>query len=105
MIQSLKTKLQAQNEIHQKPFPLWALLYLYETAPFESVYCNYMEGFKALVQWLSPIESNCEKNAEKIRIPRFALSYELQEISKILHIPIQEVYLTWIHLNENIENI
>lgn len=41
--------------ISKAPFPLYALLTIYLKAEHEC-YVNYMEGFKALVSWLGPIE-------------------------------------------------
>src|ERR1035437_5776479 len=64
-----------------KPFPLWALLYLYYHAHLKDVYVNHFTGFKLLVDWLEPIEVPADIG---VQLPRYCGNYELQEIAIIL---------------------
>jgi hypothetical protein len=73
-----------QQQTAIKPFPLWALLYLYELAPYKEVYCNYMEGFKLLVRWLAPIEIPPLHECSN-RMNRLHGSYDTQAIAAILN--------------------
>ena len=72
------------------PTPLTTLLWLYENARYADVYCNYMEGFRLLVKWLSPIEIPPFKGSYKI--PRLHGSYELNAIAEILNIHPAHLY-------------
>ncbi len=62
-------------------FPLHALLILYATGKPTDLYCNDMEGFKLLVDWLGPIQI---PELEVIQIPRMRENYEVQRIAMIL---------------------
>jgi len=73
--------IRKQLALKNKPFPLWALLILYDNSNKRDTYCNYFEGFKLLVEWLGPIELTPHSEP----IPSLYRSYEIQELSKILH--------------------
>lgn len=73
-------RLKRQLELQKKPFPVWALLILYENGSSRDLYCNYFEGFKLLVEWLGPIELT--PHSEPLN--RLHRTYELQELSVIL---------------------
>ena len=45
----------AQTTSSREPFPLKSLLTLYVRASTDTVYTDYMLGFKLLYEWLSPI--------------------------------------------------
>ena len=45
---------------------------------------NYMEGFKLLYDWLSPIEVPEEFRLEGY-LPRYLATYELTEVARITH--------------------
>lgn len=83
-LSSLKTKLGIGYQKNENPFPLSALFHLYENANHADVYCNYMEGLRLLVEWLSPIEIPPFEGEYKI--PRLHGSYELNEFSKVVGI-------------------
>ena len=83
-LSSLKISLGIGYKRNESPTPLSALFYLYETAIHSDVYCNYLEGFRLLHEWLYPIEIAPFESGYKI--PRLSISYELNEISRILKI-------------------
>jgi hypothetical protein len=72
--------LKRARELREKPFPVWALLILYENSNARDTYCNYFEGFKLLVEWLSPIELT--PHSEPLH--KLQRSYEIQELATIL---------------------
>lgn len=93
-LSSLKTRLglglglgYQQNE---NPIPLSVLFYLYETGNSTILYCNYMEGFRLLVDWLGPIDKPC--NAPVCKVPKLHGSYEMQQFATILDIPYNTLY-------------
>lgn len=80
-------RLKQQRLLATKPFPVWALLIIYNKSRTVDTYCNYFEGFKLLRDWLSPIELTPHSEP----IPKLYRSYEIQELAK--------------HLNTTQENI
>ncbi len=76
-LELLKQKLA----IKSKPFPVWALLILYEKSNARDTYCDYFEGFKLLHRWLSPIELT--PHSEPLH--KLQRSYEIQELATILN--------------------
>jgi hypothetical protein len=86
-----------ESQAEYDPFPLKALLYLYETGSSYDLCANYMEGFKLLVQWLQPIEQ--AQMLQKTKIPKLLGNYESREIAKILaideHILLMK-YIIWL---------
>lgn len=64
--------------------PLWVFLAIYLKARREC-YIDYMEGAKALVEFLKPIKFPAESELEAIRMPKFYQgSYEAMELIKCL---------------------
>ena len=74
--------IKQQEEIKAKPFPLWALLVMYERGSLKDLYCNYFEGFKILIDWLKPIQIPAIENS--LPIYKLHSSYAKQEIATIL---------------------
>ena len=87
--------LKAKLALRAKPFPLWALLHLYETGSRDDLYCDYFAGFKLLIDWLSPIEVDPQIKGKRCKLPKLEYNYEIQEIARHLQIHPCEVYLTW----------
>jgi hypothetical protein len=80
MSESLTSRLaalKAGKELERKPFPLWALIILYNRARSRDVYCDYFYGFKLLRDWLGPIEIP----EQEIPVPNLYRSYDIQEIA------------------------
>lgn len=75
-LEALKQKLSEQR----RPFPVWALLILYQNSHRRDTYCNHYEGLKELINWLSPIELTPHSEP----IPPLYRTYDIQEISKLL---------------------
>ena len=74
----------------QIPFPLESLLRIY--AKYKSnnpLYTNYFEGFKLLVDWLSPLEV---PDIQRMDIPPCFHTYEVQEIASILKLDQALIY-------------
>jgi hypothetical protein len=65
--------------IKKKPFPLWALLAIYEQAHAKDVAINHMEGFKLLAHWLAPIEVPTEFTP----LPKLYNNWDMQSIAAI----------------------
>lgn len=86
LIQELEADSVAAADEDKTPFPLWALLVIYEKANHEC-YINYMEGFKALVHWLSPIAYPNHRDSDYYAASNILRSYESKEISRILNMP------------------
>lgn len=61
------------------PTPLATYLYIYNYAQYEC-YIDYMKGAKALAKYLAPIDIK----GIDIIIPDLLVSYDLQEIAKLL---------------------
>ena len=72
--------LKKQSEINRKPFPVWALLILYENGP-RTLYNNYFEDFILLRDWLGPIQLTPHSE----HLPRLHRTYEIQELANILN--------------------
>lgn len=73
-------------------FPLYVLLTIYLKAEREC-YINYMQGFKALVSWLGPIDAGI--SSDFIRdYPSILTSYEIQEIASILKLEQNQIIHT-----------
>lgn len=87
MISDRLSLLKQQLEVSRKPFPLWALLALYETAS-RQLYVNYFSDFKLLADWLGPIEMP-EVSSD---IPKLFHTYEIQEIAKHLGTTQGQIY-------------
>ena len=89
-------KLKQQRELQRQPFPLWALLALYEKGSRQTLYCNYFEGFKLLVAWLNPIEipqlTIEQRQEQQNRIPKMFHTYDIQEIATILNTSQESIY-------------
>ena len=87
---ALLKKLEADSltaiDEDKTPFPLWALLVIYEKANHEC-YINYMEGFKALVNWLSPIAYPNHRGSGYYATSNILRSYESRELARILNMP------------------
>ena len=75
----------------KKPFPLLSLLTLYSKSP-HSLYIDHFEGFKLLVDWLSPIEI---PSVQEFKIPLPFHTYTVQEVAKILNCSQCVVYKTF----------
>lgn len=86
LIQELEVDSAAATDEDKTPFPLWALLVIYEKAN-DTCYINYMEGFKALVNWLSPIAYPNHRDSNYYESSNILRSYESRELSNILNIP------------------
>lgn len=69
-----------QRELQRKPFPVEYLLILYIHSHRRDTYINHFEGFKLLLDWLSPIQLTGHSEP----IPSLYRTYELQELSKHL---------------------
>jgi len=105
----------ASLRLARKPFPLHALLTLYiknesfvdtcGEAQFRyenSLYTNYFAGFKALVRWIGPIEIPTKQYPS---VHNLLISYEVQEIAKILHCSPDIIWHTFLEvLNERYSN-
>jgi hypothetical protein len=80
----------------RKSFPLSALLTLYIRANKQDVYCDFMQGFLLLRDWLSPIAPSSYQIKS---IPSVFISYEIQELAKHLNthpsIIFQELLEIW----------
>lgn len=96
---SLSTRLNKLRTLHDTDistkedktieFPLWALLIIYEKAHHRS-YINYNEGFKVLVDWLSPITYTPKNTALYNR--NILVSYEVSNIGRMLNVSKEEIY-------------
>lgn len=94
-------RFKQQRAIQQKPFPLWALLAIYHTSSRQDTYCNYFEGFKLLVDWLSPIEiphlTIEDRLKSENKIPKLFQGYEIQELATILGTTQEVIYHEYRH--------
>ena len=79
------------NSNSNQDFPLYALLYLYETGNDRDLYCDYLAGFRALVDWLEPIAIPSKQSIPPRKILKLELSYELQQISFILNTSCEQI--------------
>lgn len=86
LLKELEVASIAATDEDKTPFPLWALLVIYEKANQEC-YINYMEGFKLLVNWLSPIAYPNHRDSDYYAASNILRSYESRELSRILNIP------------------
>lgn len=74
-----------------EPFPLWALLALYERGSSADLFPNYMEGMELLVSFLSPIEiPNVSRTTEQV--PKLLRNYELNRIAEMVDVHPYVVY-------------
>lgn len=87
--ESLK-RLREQRAIITKPFPLWALLCIYEQSNRRDTYANYFEGLKLLVNWLGPVD--CPAVTADLKIPKLLHTYDAQEIARILNTKQEVIY-------------
>ena len=71
------------KETEHTLFPMRALLMIYEKANYQC-YIDYMEGFKLLSAWLSPIAYPSSINIDYYK-SNIMYGYEVQEIAKILN--------------------
>ena len=92
---SALTEFIEKRKLEATLFPLRELLLLYYKAPHSSVYNNYMDGFKELYSWLSPIAIP----TKAAQYSTLFASYEIQEIAKIVgcHPAIIQATLLEIH--------
>lgn len=82
-ISSLQDRLAALKA-QEVETPLWVFLYLYLKARRES-YTDYMEGAKALYEFLKPIKFPSNLRVDTINLPPlYRGSYEAMEMIKIL---------------------
>jgi hypothetical protein len=88
-LSALKEKLQQERLIKEKPFPLVALLYIFEIANHQ-LYQNYFQDFILLRDWLSPID--IPEAPEHIKLPRCFRTYEIQEIARHLNTTQDNIY-------------
>ncbi len=79
-LEELKRKLAEQNQLRAKPFHLKYLLILYETSNPDDTYIGYMEGFRLLAEWLSPIDIP----EGFTNIPKVHNTYVMQQMASIL---------------------
>lgn len=89
---------ESKKRLQENKFPLKSLLILYMRGNKCDLYCDYFQGFKALVKWLSPIDIP-QTNA-KLFLPLY--NYEQQEIARILNCDpaiIQQIFLEIYHGN------
>lgn len=69
---------------NRTPTQLRTFLLIY-TRTVKDSYTNYMEGAKALYEWLSPIQwPDYPAIDDNYKLPRYCESYELEELAKIL---------------------
>lgn len=73
----------------ERSFPLQSIILLYTRATRSDVYCQYFEGLKLLVQYLSPIDKNV---GIEFRVPASLRTYEMVELAKILGVPEYKIY-------------
>ncbi len=81
-----------ERELQKRPFPIWALLILYEKSNPRDTYVTYYEGFRLLVEWLNPIQLTPHSEP----IPKLHRSYKLQEIAYILQTSDENLYHAYI---------
>lgn len=74
------------SSVESEPFPLWALLTIYEKANREC-YIDYMKGFKLLLNWLSPIAYPNHIDSEYYAKSNVLGGYEVNELGNILKVP------------------
>lgn len=84
----------------RKPFPLSALLRMYESSNRKDTYINGMEGFRLLAEWLHPIEIT--QAPPSTRIPKLHQSYEIQEIARILNTSQENIYHATLQYKQSI---
>jgi hypothetical protein len=100
---SLQMQFKQQREINAKPFPVWALLILYNKGKTQDLYCDYFEGFRLLHKWLGPIQLTSHIEP----IPKLYRSYEMQELAKILNTSqenLNHAYITSLNIKELVQN-
>ena len=64
-------------------------LALYEAAPRE-LYLDYFKDFKLLINWLGLPQGH--EYTKAVRLPRLLVSYEIQEIAKLLEVSQYELF-------------
>lgn len=90
-LQSRLAALKSTNSVQQESIeeckietPLWVFLYIYLRARREC-YIDYMEGAKALAEFLNPIKIPSNFESKFINLPPlYRGSYEVVELVKIL---------------------
>ena len=82
-IARIKEQLEKERFYKDIPFPLSHLLYMNEIAN-HAMYCDYMEGFKLMVEWLDPIASPAPDSKEWFG--QLHSNYEASQICSILGI-------------------
>ena len=93
-MQTLEERMSLLKEKHDtqvtsddtSPTPLATLLYIYNHARYDC-YIDYMEGAKALIKYLSPIEMP-NTFPKYFPVPSLLLNYELTELAKLLSPPL-----------------
>lgn len=103
-IQAKLAGISASNEFSNKsaeeyntPFPLDALLILFNKAHYDCM-LDYMQGFKLLNNWLSPIVSPTEYKVDLACKYPTINSYDVQRLSAILGIDQSIIIETMIEL-------
>ncbi len=71
------------------PYPLWALLQLYETSS-TLLYINHLENFRLLVDWLAPID--IPQAPPGFKVLKLHHTYDIQEIAIILKTTQENIY-------------
>lgn len=80
------TSIYSDKETRDIRFPLWALLYIYEKS-HRQCYIDYMQGFKLLVNWLTPIAWHHTDT----KYPFLIGGYDAQQIANILNVDIDNI--------------
>lgn len=85
-------------------FPLEALLIIYSKA-YHACYIDYMEGFKLLRYWLSPIVSAIHHDEALANNNPLLVSYEVGKIARILDIDESLVLHTLIKISRELKTL
>lgn len=88
--------MQQSQQTTSRPFPLKSLLIIYIKAN-RQLYINYFAGFKALVNFLGPIEIP----ETDFKYKQHLGSYEIQEIANILKCPQAVIQKTFLEIEVN----
>jgi hypothetical protein len=81
---SLEPSIKEEIEEETRKFPFYALLLLYDRAYSKDLYINYMEGFKLLVDFLSPIEVPPMEECKNTMVPKLYHNYDAHEIERVV---------------------
>lgn len=85
------------NSVPPTPFPLWALLVLYERGSSTDLFIDYMEGMELLVAWLSPIDIPTVSRTTE-QVPKLLRNYELNRIAEMVGVHPYIIYHEYLKL-------